>query len=98
MTEGSDRPSGRVIVVDDDPDIRNLILAQLEREGYALRSADSVGDVRRLLSEEPADLIVLDLNLPDGDGLTLCRELRSEGEAVAIIMVTARDSGIDRVL
>lgn len=88
----------RLLVVDDDSDIRELVIAQLAREGYVLRAARDVAEVRAALAREPIDLVVLDLNLPDGDGLTLCRSLRAEGHGGAIIMVTARDSAIDRVL
>lgn len=61
----------RLLVVDDDPDIRELVIQQLAREGYALNAAGNVAEVRATLAREPVDLIVLDLNLPDGDGLTL---------------------------
>ncbi|WP_370169881.1 response regulator [Sphingobium abikonense] len=87
-----------VLVVDDDADIRDLIIGQLHQENYRLLAAASLADLRRTLKEEAVDLIVLDLNLPDGDGLMLCRELRAEGTEVQIIMVTARGSAIDRVL
>ncbi len=87
-----------MLVVDDDPDIRELIIAQLERENFTVRAAGSVGETLAALEDAPADVVVLDLNLPDGDGLNLCRDLRSRGYADAIIMVTARDSAIDRVL
>ena len=90
--------TGNILVVDDDADIRELIMEQLRRESYSVRSASSVQETRDQLSVMPVDVVVLDLNLPDGDGLTLCRELRSGGFAEAIIMVTARDSAIDRVL
>jgi two-component system OmpR family response regulator len=89
---------GRVLVVDDDPDIRELIIAQLERENFAVRAAGDLSEAKRALAAEPAEVVVLDLNLPDGDGLSFCRELRAEGHAEAIIMVTARDGAIDRVL
>lgn len=91
-------PAGRILVADDDPDIRELILAQLEREGYPVVAAGNVAEIRAALASTPVQLIVLDLNLPDGDGLALCRALRHEGYADAIIMVTARDSALDRVL
>ncbi|MBZ9646700.1 response regulator transcription factor [Sphingobium sp. 3R8] len=87
-----------VLVVDDDADIRDLIVGQLRQENYRLLAAASLGDLRQTLRDEAVDLIVLDLNLPDGDGLSLCRELRAEGSDVQIIMVTARGSAIDRVL
>lgn len=93
----SSRPC-TVVVVDDDADIRGLIVDQLRQENYQLLAASSLADLRRILNEQPVDLIVLDLNLPDGDGLSLCRELRAEGSGVQIIMVTARGSAIDRVL
>lgn len=88
----------RLLVVDDDPDIRELVIEQLAREGYALQAAKDVAAARAVLAAEPIDLVVLDLGLPDGDGLALCRQLRAEGHEGAIIMVTARDSAIDRVL
>ncbi|MFC3443134.1 response regulator [Sphingobium rhizovicinum] len=87
-----------ILVVDDDADIRDLIVGQLQQENYRLLGAANLAELRRYLKEEPIDLIVLDLNLPDGDGLSLCRELRADGSDVQIIMVTARGSAIDRVL
>lgn len=89
---------GRILVVDDDADIRELVIAQLEREAGSVRAAGSAAEAYASLEAEAADVVVLDLNLPDGDGLALCRELRARGFANAIIMVTARDSAVDRVL
>jgi two-component system OmpR family response regulator len=88
----------RVVVAEDDPDIRELIMAQLGHEPYDVRAGGTIAEVRSLMQDAPADLLVLDLNLPDGDGISLCRELRAAGHEGAIIMVTARDSAIDRVL
>ena len=90
--------TARLIVVDDDPDIRDLIVRQLQQEHYEVVPAGSLAELHEALSLHPADLIVLDLNLPDGDGLNLCRELRAQGNDVRIIMVSARGSAIDRVL
>ncbi len=87
-----------IAVVDDDADIRELIVAQLAQENYRLLGLSNLAELRQALREQAIDLIVLDLNLPDGDGLSLCRELRAEGSDVQIIMVTARGSAIDRVL
>lgn len=97
----ADAPSFRpatVLVVDDDADIRDLIVGQLRQENYRLLAAANLAELRQTLRDEVVDLIVLDLNLPDGDGLMLCRELRAEGSDIQIIMVTARGSAIDRVL
>ncbi|MDV6331158.1 response regulator transcription factor [Asticcacaulis sp. 201] len=87
-----------LLIVDDDAEIRSLVVSQLSREGYILFEAGDLATIRHHLNSAPIDLIVLDLTLPDGDGLVLCRELRAEGHHGAIIMVTARDSAIDRVL
>jgi two-component system OmpR family response regulator len=98
MVDSSLGRPATVLVVDDDADIRDLIVGQLHQENYRLLAASSLGELRQILRDEVVDLIVLDLNLPDGDGLLLCRELRAEGAEVQIIMVTARSSAIDRVL
>lgn len=98
MPDQMNNRQARLIVVDDDPDIRDLIVQQLRQEHYEVVAAGSLGELYQALSVHAADLIVLDLNLPDGDGLTLCRELRAEGNDVPIIMVSARGSAIDRVL
>ncbi|CAN5214587.1 response regulator [soil metagenome] len=98
MNDAEHSRQDRILVVDDDEDIRDLIVAQLRQETYQVDSAASLADVRAALRAGPVDVIVLDLNLPDGDGLSLCRELRAEGVGTAIIMVTARGSAIDRVL
>jgi two-component system OmpR family response regulator len=90
--------SGHILVADDDEDIRTLIIDQLRREPYQVRAAGDIAGIKSALAEAPADLIVLDLNLPDGDGLSLCRELRAGGHDGAIIIVTARNDAIDRVL
>ena len=87
-----------VLVVDDDADIRDLIVQQLRQAGFDVEAAASLADVRAALSAKPFDVVILDLNLPDGDGVDLCREMRNAGRTEAIIMVTARDASIDRVL
>lgn len=88
----------RILVVDDDPDIRSLIVQQMIRAGYVADAAGAIDEVRRALARDTYDLIVLDLTMPDGDGVDLCRELRTAGRSEAIIMVTARDTSMDRVL
>lgn len=88
----------RLLVIDDDADIRDLMVDQLRREAWEVDAAGTIAEARAALEHQPVDLIILDLNLPDGDGLNLCRAWRTEGLAAAIIMVTARDGAIDRVL
>lgn len=87
----------RLLVVDDDADIRTLLAEQLQRLGYLVSTAADGAQMRRVLEREHVDLIVLDLNLPREDGLSLCRELRAQG-ATPVIMLTARAEPIDRVL
>jgi len=98
MFHSSNARQPRLIVVDDDPDIRDLMVGQLLQDHYEVLSAGSISELRTAIAVQSVDLIVLDLNLPDGDGLALCRELRGQGSDVRIIMVSARGSAIDRVL
>lgn len=98
VTESGSAGSKTILVVEDDADIRDLIVEQLARERYRLLAAPDIAGLRRICANEMVDLIVLDLNLPDGDGLALCRDLRARGIATPVIMVTARGSAIDRVL
>lgn len=87
----------RLLVVDDDSDIRSLLAEQLGRAGYTVSTAGDGGQMRQVLAREHIDLIVLDLNLPREDGLALCREIRARS-ATPVIMLTARSEPIDRVL
>ena len=87
----------RLLVVDDDSDIRGLLAEQLGRAGYMVSTARDGSEMRQVLAREHIDLIVLDLNLPREDGLSLCRELRARS-ATPVIMLTARAEPIDRVL
>ena len=87
----------RLLVVDDDVDIRSMLAEQLSKAGYVVSTAGSGGEMRRALERERVDLIVLDLNLPGEDGLTLCRNLRARSNT-PVIMLTARSEPIDRVL
>lgn len=87
----------RLLIVDDDVDIRVLLAEQLGRAGYQVSTAGDGVQMRKLLEREHVDLIVLDLNLPHEDGLTLCRDLRARSNT-PVIMLTARAEPIDRVL
>ncbi len=87
----------RLLIVDDDADIRTLLAEQLSRYGYRISTASQGREMRAVLAQEHIDLIVLDLNLPHEDGLTLCRELRARSQT-PVIMLTARSEAFDRVL
>ena len=86
-----------ILIVDDDREIRTLLAEQLAEAGYRVSAAADGAEMRRLLDKGPADLIVLDLNLPREDGLMLCRDLRARTDT-PIIMLTARSGPIDRIL
>jgi two-component system OmpR family response regulator len=91
-----DTPS-TILIVDDDRDIRSLLADYLEANGYrALAAADGTA-MWKTLDEARPDLIVLDLNLPGDDGLTLCRKLRATS-TLPVIMLTARNEPLDRIL
>ena len=93
----TENPMHRLLIVDDDNDIRTLLAEQLGRAGYQVSTAADGTSMRQLLEREHVDLIVLDLNLPREDGLTLCRDLRARSNT-PVIMLTARAEPIDRVL
>ncbi|MBN2887581.1 MAG: response regulator [Chromatiaceae bacterium] len=90
-------PSTRILVVDDDAELRGLLGDYLAREGFAVRGVGDGPAMRAALAEEPVELIVLDLMLPGEDGLSLTRELRSHTE-VPIIMLSARGDEVDRIV
>ncbi len=88
-----------LLVVDDDPEIRDLLVQYLERAGFAVTPAAGGAQMRASLAKGPVDLVVLDLMLPGEDGLVICRELRSSAFAtVPILMLTARNEEADRVV
>jgi two-component system, OmpR family, response regulator MprA len=86
-----------VLIVDDDPDVRDALRRSLTFEGYDTRTAvDGLDALARVAEEEP-ELIVLDVLMPRMDGLTAARRLRGEGSRTPILMLTARDTVGDRV-
>ena len=86
-----------LLVVDDEPAVRDALRRALEVEGYRVELAEDGGDaLARIAAQEP-DAVVLDVLMPIIDGLTVARRLRDQGNAVPILMLTARDSVGDRV-
>ncbi|WP_307844365.1 response regulator transcription factor [Actinospica acidithermotolerans] len=88
------QPPVRVLVVEDDEGIAHPLRRGLTRCGYLV---ETVATGRAALSARPADVVLLDLGLPDMDGLEVCRRLREHSDA-AVIVVTARDGEVDRVV
>lgn len=87
----------RILLVDDDPDILKVLKANLELHDFTVLTAETWQAGRQLIEESP-DLVVLDAMLPDGDGFSICRELRGKYPALPIIMLTARDKISDKVI
>lgn len=86
-----------ILIVDDDKGLQETLADFLELEGYGISTAGNVAEARVLLLEQPADLILLDLNMPGGDGLTYAAELRA-GSDIPIIMMSGKGEMIDRVV
>lgn len=88
----------RVLIIEDEPKLRRTLQRGLQEEGYLVATAGSSAEGSRRLCAEPVDAVVLDLMLPDGDGLSLLRSLRGDGYTMPVLIVTARDAVTDRVL
>jgi len=87
----------RLLVVDDDPDVRDSLERALRCAGYAVTTAVHGADALDTLARSPVDLIVLDVLMPMVDGFDACRRLRARGDATPILVLTARDAVDDRV-
>jgi two-component system response regulator MprA len=87
----------RILVVDDDPAVSASLDRALRLEGYTVDTVADGGTALRTLSIAPPDAVVLDLGLPDLDGLEVCRRLRATGDDTPVLILTARDAVDDRV-
>jgi two-component system phosphate regulon response regulator OmpR len=88
----------KILVVDDDQRLRELLNRYLGEQGFNVRTADAAPAMDRLISRERFDLIVLDLMMPGEDGLSICRRLRAADPGQAVIMLTAKGDEIDRIV
>ena len=88
----------RILVVDDDLRLRELLIRYLGEQGFAVKGAENGGVMDKSLMRESFDLIVLDLMMPGEDGLSICRRLRAAEPQQAIIMLTAKGDEIDRIV
>jgi two-component system, OmpR family, response regulator len=89
--------NGHILVVDDQREICDVVQEYLTGEGYRVSTAHDGTGMRRVLSQSPADLVILDLMLPGEDGLTLARALRSQS-GIGIIILTGRGETVDRII
>jgi len=87
----------RILVVDDDPAVSGSLDRALRLEGYEVETASDGTEALRSLAVASPDAVVLDLQLPDVDGLEVCRRLRAVGDDTPVLMLTARDAVNDRV-
>src|SRR5216683_7159542 len=85
-----------VLVVDDEPIVRDVVVRYLQRDGFDTLEAADGESARRLIEDGSPQLVVLDVMLPGTDGLALCRWIRSRGE-LPVIMLTARGEAADRI-
>src|ERR1700744_521442 len=86
-----------ILVVDDHPDICEMVKSYLEEEGFRVSTANDGEAMRRVMAQTPVTLVLLDLILPGEDGLTLARKLRAESN-VGIIILTGRGETVDRII
>jgi two-component system phosphate regulon response regulator OmpR len=88
----------KILVVDDDARLRDLLNRYLDEQGFAVRAVHDAIEMNRHLAREHYDLMILDLMLPGEDGLSICRRLRGGGEKMPIIMLTAKGDEVERIV
>ena len=89
-----------VLIVEDEPDIRKTIDYNLSKESFKVVQAESIAEGEKALAANKIDVIILDLMLPDGSGLTLCRDIKSDAKTkhIPVIILTAKTEEVDRVV
>ena len=92
--------TSHVLVIEDEPDIRKTIDYNLSKESFKVIQAASIEEGEKALASNNIDVIILDLMLPDGSGLTLCRDIKSEPKTknIPVIILTAKTEEVDRVV
>ena len=89
-----------ILVIEDEPDIRATIEYNLSQEGYSVTSVGSIAEVNSIKEPSNFDLILLDLMLPDGSGLNICKKFKKDDitQSIPIIILTAKDDEVDKVV
>ena len=92
--------SHKILIIEDEPDIRKTLEYNISREGYKVVCASSLSKGKEHINSSDFSLILLDLMLPDGSGLDLCREIKSDKDKspTPIIILTAKDDEVDKVV
>ena len=90
----------KILVIEDEPDIRRNLEYNISREGFNVITAGSLSEAEELVNSNSLSLILLDLMLPDGSGLDLCKKFKSNSktESIPIIILTAKDDEVDKVV
>jgi DNA-binding response OmpR family regulator len=88
----------KALLLDDDPKLGQLVVDYLSKNGVLARHATTPKDFERLIKQDPPDVVVLDVMLPEKDGFQVLRELREKGESLPVLMLTARGELTDKVL
>src|SRR3954451_19943465 len=91
------RAGTTVGVVEDDHELRGVLRGALERDGLTVRATASGSEAVRMFTESPADVLVVDIGLPDADGRDVCQALRARGVTTPVLFLTARDALPDRI-
>ncbi len=91
-------PLARILIADDEAELRALLERYLTDQGYAVRAVNGGEPLDKLLTRERFDVLVLDVMMPGEDGLSICRRLRAQGETIPIVMLTARGDPLDRII
>lgn len=91
-------PASHILVVEDDVELRSLLTQRLEESGYRITSVDNGRSALESVEEEVPDLVLLDVMIPEVDGLEVCRQLRASHPLMYVILLTARTEEMDRVV
>ncbi|HEY1623153.1 MAG TPA: response regulator transcription factor [Streptosporangiaceae bacterium] len=97
MAQDSPGPEARLLVVEDDPGIADLLSDALSFAGFEVRTAATAADALREVAARPPDLIVLDIMLPDSDGFDVLKRIRGQSSSLPVVFLSARDGVADRV-
>ncbi len=87
----------RLLIVDDEDNLRSMLAAALQHHGFAVATADNGRDALAMIPEQRPDLVLLDVMMPDLDGFEVCRRLRAGGDHTPVLFLTARDATEDKV-
>jgi two-component system phosphate regulon response regulator OmpR len=96
MTEGTAKPT--LLVVDDEPELRALLAEYFERQGFVVAAVPDAAQARALIGQQPPQAVLLDVNMPGENGLSLARWLRDSHAGTGIVMLTTAGEAVDRII